>query len=73
MKACPSIPFHLLLADTILEHGAADAAALCFRGMPAWERAFWWSLPAIVAAIRARAALEHAQAAAAMRDLLARC
>ncbi len=71
-RACPAIPFDVLLADSLLEHGAAFLADL-LRPLPAWERAFWWSTPRIGAAIRARAALEHAQAAAAMREVLARC
>ena len=61
-RAGPSIPFDLLLADSILEHGAGFAAQL-LAPLPPFERSFWMRTPRITAACRARQALERARAA----------
>lgn len=64
MRACPTIPFSTLLADTILEHGTGFAWRYCIQRlrMPRWEVDFFFGLPAIGAAMLARNGLERAQA-----------
>lgn len=61
-RACPSIPFDILLADSILEQGAGFASQLLAQ-LPSFERSFWMHAPRIAAACRARQALERARAA----------